>query len=103
MQPALHVNDRFVANHNNGDSVKIQNNTLYVNDNPQEEPYIQDKKTNLDFPSVTIPIGAFFTLGDNRANSHDSRSMGPIPKKDIIGKALYIFFEKGHFVFANNL
>lgn len=130
MQPTLHFNDRFVANHINnnlnrgniiifkapegkiyikrivaigGDTVKIQNNTLYVNNHPQEEPYIQDKKTNLDFPSVTIPIGTYFTLGDNRANSHDSRAIGPIPKKDIIGKALYIFFKNSHFVFASNL
>lgn len=35
---------------------------------------------------VTIPEKTVFVLGDNRANSLDSRGLGPVPAKDIVGK-----------------
>jgi signal peptidase I len=130
MQPSLHASDRFVANHKTknlkrgdiiifkapegktyikrivavgGDTLKIQKNKLYINDKPQEEAYVQGDIAAMDFAETTIPADTYFTLGDNRANSIDSRAIGPIPRKDIIGKALYVFFKKGQFVFRDNL
>jgi signal peptidase I len=44
--------------------------------------------------SLPITLGAdeYFVLGDNSPNSNDSRFVGPIPRADITGKAIRIFF-----------
>jgi len=38
-----------------------------------------------DFGPFTVPAGAWFALGDNRDNSLDSRTQGPVAQKDICG------------------
>jgi signal peptidase I len=42
--------------------------------------------------AFTVPIRSVFVLGDNRANSLDSRQFGPIPEGDILGYVDYIFW-----------
>ena len=36
----------------------------------------------------TVPVGAYFVLGDNRGRSRDSREFGAIPHSDIVGQVL---------------
>ena len=38
-----------------------------------------------------------FVLGDNRVNSQDSRYIGTIPNKNIVGKAIYVVFPFDNF------
>ncbi len=45
-----------------------------------------------DFDEITIPPDNVFAVGDNRDNSHDSRAWGFVPVKNIIGKAMFIWF-----------
>jgi signal peptidase I len=41
--------------------------------------------------NVTIAPNTYFALGDNRDNSRDSRYWGPVPKENILGRALFVW------------
>ncbi len=49
--------------------------------------YIRD-----NFGPVVVPEDCIFVMGDNRDNSHDSRFWGPLHKKHLKGKPLFIYF-----------
>jgi len=53
-----------------------------------DEPYIAAEKDLSPFGPITVPPNTYFVMGDNRANSADSRTrLGPIKRSDVIGKA----------------
>ncbi len=74
------------------DTVDMIDGYLYVNDKLIDEPYIrQDGVTyerNIKMP-YEVPAGHVFVLGDNRASSRDSRSIGAISYEEIIGKVIF--------------
>ncbi len=75
-----------------GETVSFQGGEVYVNDQPLDEPYIDDGITRCPDNrncEVTVPEGEVFVLGDNRRNSSDSRSFGPVDVDQIIGKAWF--------------
>lgn len=77
-----------------GDYIALRDGQVLINNEPLAEPYITDtaRLSTQDFGPVHIPPGTFFVMGDNRGNSKDSRFIGPIPKENIVGKALLIFW-----------
>jgi signal peptidase I len=77
-----------------GDRVAIINGVLHVNGEPQEEPYVRDGRP-LDegvYSRTRLSEGEVFAMGDNRANSRDSRFFGPVPVDNIEGEAFVIFW-----------
>ena len=69
-----------------GDSVRVQDGVTYINNIPQEEPFVtHPSKTSA---STILGQDQYFVMGDNRAGSYDSRSWGPITKSEIKGQVL---------------
>jgi signal peptidase I len=79
-----------------GDTLEIRAGTLYLNGEPQDEPYLHpDTRYPPPFGPVTVPEGHFFAMGDNRTGSTDSRSYGPAPGKNLIGEAKVRYWPPG--------
>lgn len=74
-----------------GDEVEVKDGVLYINDLPQDEPYIKEP-IDSDFPKTRVDQGHVFCMGDNRNDSRDSRFIGPIPLENLVGRAEVIFF-----------
>ena len=76
-----------------GDEVEVRSGTLLVNGEPQNEPYLNREIPDDSFfgPS-RLSEGEVFVMGDNRANSADSRVFGPLPVENIEGEAFMRFW-----------
>ena len=71
-----------------GEHVEYRDSKLYINGQEVEEPMINAYTSNFKLESIgydKIPDDYYFVVGDNRGISKDSRIIGLIPKKDIIG------------------
>lgn len=102
-----------------GDRIRIVNKNLFLNGEMVDEPFVEHKTSHIDsyrdnFPSnpniqvydqafemlgehvengeVVVPEGHYFVLGDNRDLSLDSRYWGFVPRENIIGKPLIIYW-----------
>ncbi|NJD02644.1 MAG: signal peptidase I [Ruminiclostridium sp.] len=79
-----------------GDKVEIKNGKVYINDKAVKEDYLRGVETQpLGFPeydSLIVPKGFVYVLGDNRPNSKDSRSIGPVEASRISGRAIFRFY-----------
>jgi len=102
-----------------GDHIKLMNKEVYLNGKKLVEPYVYHKTDYIDsyrdnFPSepnlnvvpraldmlqnhvvngeVVVPPHSYFAMGDNRDSSLDSRYWGFVPRENIIGKPLIIYW-----------
>jgi signal peptidase I len=102
-----------------GDRIKLVNKQLYLNGRAVQEPYVYHKSEMIDsyrdnFPGepnvrvpeaaidmltnhlqndeIVVPPGYYFAMGDNRDSSLDSRYWGFVPRGNIIGKPLIIYW-----------
>jgi signal peptidase I len=76
-----------------GDTVKIENNHVYVNNQIMSENYLKDDQTKGDL-EVIVEENRYFVLGDNREVSLDSRegAIGLIKDNEILGKVIVKMF-----------
>jgi signal peptidase I len=89
-----------------GEKIQIKNGVVTITPkegNPFQlnEPYLnQESKDVSDFPQFTVPADTYFVMGDNRANSADSRTaLGPIRREVIVGRAFIRIWPLGRFGF----
>ena len=71
-----------------GDYVEYKDNNLYVNGEIVSENFTHEKTSDFKLETIgclKIPGDKYFVVGDNRSNSVDSRMIGLIDKKDILG------------------
>ncbi len=73
-----------------GDEIIIKDGKVTVNGELLEEAYIAASPTYNG--TWKVPADNFFVLGDNRNQSSDSHSWGYVPKNNIVGKALVIYW-----------
>lgn len=75
-----------------GDTLEFKNGHVYRNGKELEEPYTKDPTMTYTYTQtapVRIPEGHVFVMGDNRNHSSDSRFIGPVPIKNVIGNVVW--------------
>ncbi len=70
-----------------GDTIRIDRGVVYVDGTRLDEPYVRYNDPR-SFGEITVPPNSVYVLGDNRANSEDSRFFGPVGDNDLAGRAL---------------
>ena len=73
-----------------GDTIAFEDGQVIINGARLAEPYIHDLQTSCaaECGPTTLGPDEYFMLGDNRLNSLDSRSFGPIPIEQVIGRVV---------------
>lgn len=89
-----------------GETLEYKDDQLYINGEPIDEPYLDEYKAQITEGTLTedftlqdidvnldvIPEGYVFVMGDNRRYSKDSRHIGIVEQKEIIGNTSLIFW-----------
>jgi signal peptidase I len=82
-----------------GETVEIKNGNILINGKGIDSPdsvksnyYYNRGDYGKELTAVKVPDGFYFALGDNSANSRDSRYWGFVPKKNLIGKAVLLYW-----------
>jgi signal peptidase I len=70
-----------------GDRVSIDRGSVRIDGVPLDERYVRYRDHQSRAP-VVVPADGVYVLGDNRANSDDSRNWGILAARDVIGKAI---------------
>ena len=81
-----------------GETVEIGNGTIFINGQPLQDTVFSQKyyynrgEFGQEGQKIVVPKNSIFVLGDNSASSQDSRFWGFVPRKNILGKAILIYW-----------
>jgi signal peptidase I len=74
-----------------GETVEVRGGHTYVDGQPIAEPWVTHFG-GPSYPPTRVPQDHVFILGDNRAVSHDSRAIGPVPLDSVRGHAWLVYW-----------
>lgn len=72
------------------ETIEIIEGDIYIDGKKIDEKY--GSGITSDYPKTILKSDEYFVLGDNRENSKDSRSIGPVKEKQIKGNASFVVF-----------
>ena len=76
-----------------GDTVEIDRGTVIVNGKALNEDYVpEDYRDHQSRPPEHIQPNHYYVLGDHRISSNDSRAWGTVPRENIYGKAVFVYW-----------
>jgi len=81
-----------------GETVEIKGGSIYIDGKPAAEPifnriyYYNVGEFGAEGQKIVVPRDSYFVLGDNSASSRDSRYWGFVPKDNLLGEALIIYW-----------
>jgi signal peptidase I len=76
-----------------GDTVQILEGTVYVNGMKLDEPYVPPEyRDHVGMRKEAVPPDDYFVLGDHRSSSNDSRVWGFVDRREIYGKAVFVYW-----------
>lgn len=70
-----------------GETVEFRDGQVFIDGQPLDEPYVSESTRMGRSGKVQVPPLYVFVMGDNRSHSNDSRSFGPVPIANIVGRA----------------
>jgi signal peptidase I len=70
-----------------GETIEFRDGQIYVDGELLDEPFIAQEVQSDRNRTITVPPLHVFVMGDNRNHSNDSRSFGPVPIENIVGRA----------------
>lgn len=80
-----------------GQTVEGREGEVWVDGEAIEEPWLPDGLETAPFLPIKVGEDEVFVMGDNRADSEDSRSFGPVPEANIVGRAFLLVWPPGDF------
>jgi signal peptidase I len=84
-----------------GDVWSEKNGVIYINGKKLKEPYVKEARRDFQSHKMSeippgglkrIPKGFYLMMGDNRAQSCDSRVWGLVPRKNLIGEVFFTYW-----------
>ena len=84
-----------------GDEVSVGSGKVMLNGEILSEDYIAASPAYAG--TWTVPEGDVFVLGDNRNNSSDSHSWGPVPLENVVGKAILVYWPPPNWQFIEHI
>ena len=82
------------------DTITVDSTSVRVDGVLLNEPYISER-ANPQGQRWTVPLNSYFVMGDNRPASDDSRDWGYVPRDDIVGKAVIVYWPLGNWELIN--
>jgi signal peptidase I len=118
-QPGMYLVKRVIGTP--GDRIHLKDGVVYLNEQAQNEPYVRhdpsrpaeeyrdnfpnaepnesvlpewhaEMPSYVDNGDIVVPPDHYFVMGDNRENSWDSRYWGFVPKENLIGRPMFIYW-----------
>lgn len=75
-----------------GDLVESRSGRIAIGGRTIAEPYLRDAAASGSVAPQIVPAGCYFVMGDNRANSYDSRSWGVLPAERVVGRVRFVLW-----------